>query len=396
MKTIALLLIWALLTGGAWSGLAASSEKPLPRLLPAKPAHLANPQTGWDPVAAARFLDQRMDMWFARAKKLRTDQSEVVCVSCHAVLPYCLARPALRKAAGVSSPTPQETRVLDEIVRRVKAHAKREPLYKSESSQSRGTEAVLDLLILAREDARRGCLVPSEPSREALDELWKEQRPDGAWAWLEFGLEPYEAVDSVYYGAALAALAVGTLPGYEGSVGQRASDHIARLRAYLSREHPAQNPHNQTWLLLASCRLRGLLTHGQREALIAELRRRQNADGGWSLYRLGPWTWSKSSAPSAPPGKPGLSLLSESDGYATGLVVYALRQAGLPRSHPMLQKAIDWLIAGQRECQIGQYRWRCWRAFSLNHAQQASRPWEGMFMSEGATGFAVLALLPSD
>jgi hypothetical protein len=36
----------------------------------------------------------------------------------------------------------------------------------------------------------------------------------------------------------------------------------------------------------------------------AELRRQQNADGGWLLYKLGPWTWSKRSGPSGPPGKP--------------------------------------------------------------------------------------------
>ncbi len=337
-----------------------------------------------------------MDLWFARAKKLRTGQTEVACVSCHTVLPYCLARPALRKAAGQATPTPQESKVLDEIVRRVKAYGRREPLYENESRQSRGTEAVLDLLILAREDARQKRLEPDEPTREALDALWKEQRPDGAWAWLDFGLEPYEAADSVYYGAALAAWAIGNIHSYAGSADQGASDHIARLRAYLKREYPAQNLYNKTWMLLASCRLSGLLAHGQKQALIAELRRQQNADGGWSLYRLGPWTWSKSTVPSVPPGRPDVSPLSQSDGYATGLVVYSLRQAGLPTSHPVLKRAIDWLKANQREWQISHYRWKCWRAYSLNHAQEQGRSWEGMFMSDGATAFAALALLPSD
>ncbi len=378
-----------------FSGLAASPQKPLSGQAPRVP-RLAVARAGWDQEAAARYLDQRMDLWFTGAKKLRTGQTEVACVSCHTVLPYCLARPALRKAAGQETPTPQESKVLDGIVRRVKAYGRREPLYKSENSQSRGTEAVLDLLILAREDARHKRLGPDEPVREALDELWREQRPDGAWAWLDFGLEPYEAADSVYYGAVLAAWAIGNIPGYAGSSDQGASDHMARLRAYLNRQYPTQNLYNKTWMLLASCRLSGLLTHRQEQALIAELQRRQNSDGGWSLYRLGPWTWSKSSVPSVPPGRPDVSLLSESDGYATGLVVYALRQAGVPTRDPVLKRAVEWLKANQREWQIGQYHWRCWRAYSLNHAQQRARSWEGMFMSDGATGFAALALLSSD
>ncbi len=395
MKPTGSLLIWAFLTAWSYSGPAALPQKRLSRP-PPRARHLAVAQAGWDQEAVARYLDQRMDSWATRAKKLRTGQAEVACVSCHTVLPYCLARPALRKAAGQATPTPQESKVLDGIVRRVKAYGRREPLYKSENSQSRGTEAVLDLLILAREDARQKRLVANEPVREALDELWKEQRPDGAWAWLDFGLEPYEEADSVYYGAALAAWAIGNIPGYAGSLDQGASDHIERLRAYLNREYPAQNLYNKTWMLLASCRLSGLLTHRQEQALIAELQRRQNADGGWSLYRLGPWTWSKSTVPSGPPGKPEVSLLSDSDGYATGLVVYALRQVGSPTSHPALKRAVEWLKANQREWRIGQYHWRCWRAYSLNHAQEQAQFWEGMFMSDGATGFAALALLPPD
>src|SRR6266478_1388893 len=75
--------------------------------------------TAWDKQAAAKYLDDRMDLWFAKAKKLRTGQENTSCVSCHTVVPYTLARPALRKATGVSEPTPEEARLLDETVRRV-------------------------------------------------------------------------------------------------------------------------------------------------------------------------------------------------------------------------------------------------------------------------------------
>ena len=38
---------------------------------------------GWDREGAARYLDERMQVWFANGKKLRTGQTETVCISCH-------------------------------------------------------------------------------------------------------------------------------------------------------------------------------------------------------------------------------------------------------------------------------------------------------------------------
>src|SRR5215470_4593614 len=63
---------------------------------------------GWDREAAAKYLDERMDLWFTTAKKLRTGQSETTCVSCHTSVPYMLARPSLRLATHASTATPQE------------------------------------------------------------------------------------------------------------------------------------------------------------------------------------------------------------------------------------------------------------------------------------------------
>jgi hypothetical protein len=143
-----------------------------------------------------------------------------------------------------------------------------------------------------------------------------------------------------------------------------------------------------------------LLSREQTDALTTELQREQNADGGWSLFKLGPWTWSKASPPYAPKGKPDVAMLSKSDAYATGLIAYAIRQAGLPADHPSLKRATAWLEANQKECQIDQSHWKCWRAYSLNfdteQGGEDGEPWRRMFMSDGATAFAALALLPSD
>src|SRR4029079_207754 len=66
---------------------------------------------GWDRAAAAAYLDDRMDMWFANATKLRTGEAKTSCVSCHSSVGYALARPALRRALHAAAPTAQETRL---------------------------------------------------------------------------------------------------------------------------------------------------------------------------------------------------------------------------------------------------------------------------------------------
>jgi len=373
-----------------------ASAAPVPSQPVSQLSTMQDKAPAWDKQAAAKYLDDRMDLWFAKAKKLRTGQGSTSCVSCHTVVPYALARPVLRRAAGVSEPTPQESRLLDETLRRVDTYGSHEPFYKSKDDQSRGTEAVLNALILAGADARQHRQVPSEPSRKALQELWKEQRGDGAWNWLDFGLEPYESSDSAFYGAALAAMAVGIAPGYAA----RESSGVAKLRSYLNANYATQNLYSKAWMLLASTRLTGLLSRDQIEALKKDLQGKQNSGGGWSLHKLGPWTWSKASPPYGPEGKPDVTLLSKSDAYATGLIAYALRQGGLPADHPSLKRATSWLEANQQEWKIDQRHWRCWRTYSLNydheHGGDDGEPWRRMFMSDAATAFAALALLPSD
>jgi hypothetical protein len=355
-------------------------------------------QPGWDREKAAQYLDDRMDLWFAKATKLKTGEGQTSCISCHTVVPYLLARPALRKAMGVNSPTPQETKLLDEITQRVDTFDSHQPLYEQKEKQSRGTEAVLNLLILAGADARERRQQPSGPAGKALHQLLEEQRPDGAWDWLDSALEPNESADARYGGAALAAFALGSVPGLLAA-GQ-GDGHITRLCAYLNGNYAGQNLYNRAWLLLASTRLRDLLGQEQRATAIADLKGRQNDDGGWSLYGLGPWRWSKTTPQPAPGGNTNTSLLAKSDGYATGLIAYVLHQAGLPANDPGLKRATDWLKANQQECQIDQQHWKCWRSHSLNYDREnggaRGEPFKRMVMSDLATAFAVLALSPPD
>ena len=96
-----------------------ATDAPLP-LRPLSQSSGTSPaMAAWDPQAAAKYLDDRMDLWFANARKLQTGEGKTTCVSCHITVPYVLVRPGLRRAMGVSQPMPQETKLLDETLRRV-------------------------------------------------------------------------------------------------------------------------------------------------------------------------------------------------------------------------------------------------------------------------------------
>ena len=360
-------------------------------------------RSGWNRESAAGYLDERMDVWFDKAKKLQTGEGKTACVSCHTTVPYVLSRSVLRRAMHVSSATRQEVRLLEEVTRRVESYDTHEPLYDfndKKKIESRGTEAVLNALILAKTDAGHNRRDVSEPMQKALRRLWETQRSDGAWDWLDFGLEPFETVDATYHGATLAALAIGSVPGFSKSPGAGAAPGIGKLRGYLKENYPSQSLFNRTWVLLASTRFKDLLTRAQRQALITEIQSRQQEDGGWSLQTLGTWKWSKPSEPFRAPGTPDASLLAKSDGYATGLIVYTLREAGLPVDHPAVRKGLLWLKANQHDIEIDHSIRSAWRAHSLNfdreHGGEKGEPWRRMFMSDAATAFAILALVESD
>lgn len=357
----------------------------------------AAPETNpveWKPDAAAKYLDDRMVAWFANGKKLKTGDGETTCVSCHTALPYVLARPALRRLMRVEAPTPHETHILDDVSRRVASDDAHQWLYdhtEAKKIESRGTESVLNALVLASADAQSGRTQPSASTRAALARMWETQRDDGAWDWLDFGLEPYETSDAAFFGATLGAWAHGTAPG----LATETNVHAAKLRTYLKAGTPRQRLFNRTWVLLVAAKVPGLLPAAERDAIVKALETRQQSDGGWSLRDLGEWHWSKTVAPFAPPGKTDDATVAQPDAYATGLVVYALSQAGL-RQRPSVGRGLAWLSSHQLDVQVGSQSWTTWRAHSLNfdreHGGEKGEPWRRMFMSDLATSFAVLAL----
>jgi squalene-hopene/tetraprenyl-beta-curcumene cyclase len=353
----------------------------------------------WNRGAAAKYLDDRMDLWFINAKKLRTGDEKTTCVSCHSSIPYALARPALRLAMHASAPAAQEARLVEETTRRVDSYGAHEVLYEMndvKKSESRGTEAVLNIVVLASADAGAGRKEPGAATRKALARLWEIQRPDGAWDWLNFKLEPYETVDAVYHGATLAAIGVGMVPGATDS----SSAGAGRLRTYLRDNFAAQNLYNRTFTLLASSGLPDVLSRSQRDALRAEFAQRQQADGGWSLQAMGPWRWSATEPPFKPQGTPDPAVLAQSDGFATGLIVYALLRNGQHADDAMVSAGLRWLKTHQQDIHVDDHAWTAWRAYSLNADREHGGPggdtWRRLFMSDAATAFSVLALLEGE
>ena len=336
----------------------------------------------WDPDAAAAYLDQRVDWWSGWETAAR--ERGTFCVSCHTTAPYGLARPMLRPAGGAGAASRYERKLLDSVTTRVAGWTEVGPFYPDErygapkTSQSRGTEAILNALVLARHDERTGVL--SDRTRRAFDNLWALQRTDGAdtgaWPWLHFNLAPWESDEGPYHGAALAAVAVGLAPdGYRARAEIR--DNVARLGGYLRHRLDAQPPFNRVMALWASGALPDLLTGARRQAIVDEIADLQRKDGGWSLSSLGAWT-----------RRDGTPAETGSDGYATGLVTLALRRAGLPRDHEAVAGGLDWLVLNQDPD-------GSWPASSLNRGRDPASD-RGRFMRDAATAYAVLALAADD
>jgi hypothetical protein len=76
-----------------------------------------------------------------------------------------------------------------------------------------------------------------------------------------------------------------------------------------------------------------------------------------------------------------------SDGYATGLVVLALKRAGVTIDDPKLKKSIAWLAGRQKE--------GAWPASYINRPRDPQDN-IGMFMRDASTAFAILALTESN
>ncbi len=330
----------------------------------------------WNAQLAEQYLDSRLKEWAAWPT---AQVSGVVCVSCHSGLPYLVARPALRQSLDEKSGPTLYENLLVEGTRATVFRTDAKELFGGLKGrlidQVYAAVSVVSAVVIAMEDAPHGKLSPE--GEKAFERMWsiqvKEGPDQGAWQWSDYNLDPWETKDSPYYGAALGALATGLAPGdYQARPEIRRN--VAALTAYLRAEQSGTPLHNKLFLLWASSKLRDLLPTSDKQAILAELGRKQEADGGWTLASLGPWNQHDAAPPSV-----------GSNSYATALTAFALEQAGLKASDPVLSRALTWL----RTHQNGE---GYWPAESMNHKHEAGTV-PAKFMSDAATGYATAALL---
>src|SRR6185436_12108964 len=212
----------------------------------------------WSPEAAARYLDGRQKEWFEWKPALSADGP---CVSCHTGMTYLLARPLLRQALKEKDPTVYEKGLLD----RLRANVGAKP-----AGALQSVEAIFAAMFLTSEDA---AATMSAHRQKAFDQLWTLQNSDGknqgGWRWYAANLDPWENPESVYYGASLAALAVGSTPSsYRND--QTTRGRADALSDYLRSQPTPPRLHDRLAMLWASSVLPALLTTDQRTALVSE------------------------------------------------------------------------------------------------------------------------------
>lgn len=295
----------------------------------------------YSPAKAAEYLDG-VGVGWTRERK---------CITCHTNMPYLTARPLLKG---------------DEW-KEVRTFLEKDVEKWSNGGKPRGDAYVVaTAFALAFNDAQQmGKL--HDTTKAALDRMWTVQKDGGAWNWLKCDWPPLEHDD--YYGAVLAALAVGYAPGdYAKSDSAKAG--VAKLRAYLKKT-PAPDLHHAATLLWASTKLDGLLTADEQKKIVSDLKAKQRADGGWSLPSLGNYKRrDKEKSPNDPN--------AESDGYGTGFATFVLRQAGAKPTDAAVAKGVAWLKTNQRES--GR-----WYTRSLSNDAEH-------YIANAGTAFCVLAL----
>ena len=286
-----------------------------------------NSPAQWNHTSAAQYLDARGENWFKFSNATRGEGTTASqCVSCHSLLPYAFARPILRQVSHEHSPTRLETKILEQTKGRVANWDQLEEveyqlLYdfdEPKKKQSRGTEAVLNALLLALDDRFGGRQQPSEATQKAFSILWATQIAEGqhrgSWEWLNFGLEPWESSDSRYLGATVAAIAIGPSQATTSAAPQpKRAERIDSLRTYLRTNYAKQNLHNRAWLLWASSGLRWPAEPRREESTHHATPCRATAWRWLELGALGDFTHVEIKTPITTP-----------DGYATGLILHAL------------------------------------------------------------------------
>ncbi len=344
-----------------------------------------------DTSGALKYFDDRVGWWLTWNNSQRGGGT--TCISCHTAGPMSLARPLLGK------PSETEEKLIAAIGKRVASweiitkydgtddEALR-PFYGNSKSavakmkEALGTESILNALLLVKNHVRRNDGKHGEYSHKALAILWKTQRDDGGWNWLDFGLRPWER-DGEYFGASMAAVAIGSAGKtyFDKEISAADRKKLDKLRDYIKKNYEKQALHNRLFALWASSLLPDLLTAETRTKLIDEVLKAQSEDGGWHFQKLGQridgeneWEIKRSVPKDA-----------ASDGYATALAVLAMKRAGVAADNPALRKGLAWLV--EKKVTQGE------APVMYPNKDRDPTSHTGRFLRDAAAAYAVLALM---
>lgn len=271
------------------------------------------PKAKFSPKGAATYLDHVGNGW--------TQNRE--CFACHTNVFYMMARP---KISGGDDKPLKESR--DWLEAKVKDWDKKLP--------KPDYNVLAPAMALAAHDATKGKL--SETTKKALDHCWTLQKADGSFNWPKCDWPPQEHDD--YYGVAFMIVATGLAPeGYAKT--EKAKAALDKMRGYL-KKNPPPDLHHKAMLLWAESLVGDILSADEKKTIIADLKKLQRDDGGWSLPSLGLYKRrDKDKTPN--------DINAPSDGYATGFVVFCLRQGGIAADDANIKKGVEWIQANQRE-----------------------------------------------
>ena len=251
--------------------------------------------------------------------------------------------------------------------------------------QSRGTEAILNALLLALDD--RFARPPGTERRHQEshgdplghpDHRGKTQRLLGVDQFRHGSLGVDQTHDT--WVPALAAIAVGSAPGNGLSTHRRDSqERLDSLRDYLKKQLGRQNLHNRVWMLWASA------TYGR----IANTRGKGTADRAdprqaASRRRLEPGFARRLHA------RERQDPVTAPDGYATGLILHVLQVAGIAKEIPTSARDLP----GCGRIKIRAVPGVPCRSTRTAHPSRRdpAKAHVGKFMWDAATAYSVLAL----
>ena len=317
---------------------------------------------------AEKYLEQASAAWNGKHK----------CISCHTNGTYMVVRPALAPSLGIP----------DDANRQFYLSELKSLAAEPNKKLQRGVAPAQVIYLaagLAEWDAHVTGTLSAETD-QALRLMFDLQREHGSWGTQDCW-PPYES--DAYHLATVAAMAIGTAPGWLDSLDAQDDPpllaQVEKLKSYLRTKAP--HDYGRTLLLWSAARMPKLLNNTEKQKQIEMLLSHQRADGGWSLRTMAaPEAWGRGNRAEKLRAEPDF-VDPPSDGHMTGLAIIVLRESGVASDEPHIERGLEWLAENQRESG----RW--WtRSLNTDGAH---------FITYSGTAFPLLALqmcgaLPDD